>query len=180
LYVDDAVSSSSFDHDIDDQSEGNFVYDGNGNITTDLQKNIGSIDYDIRNLQYKMSFGLLSKLTLSALEISDSVEYKAKDTIVTESTVSVLSGANVTLKAGGGIVLKPGFSADSGSVVNALIDASLQQNQIVGDSVLYAYDSQGSRVKKSSNGSEKYYIRDMDGNVIAVYTQAEKNMRRTV
>ncbi|MGD8778059.1 MAG: hypothetical protein PVH88_03765 [Ignavibacteria bacterium] len=109
LYVDDAVSSSSFPHDIDDQSEGNFVYDGNGNITTDLQKNISSIDYDIRNLQYKMSFGLLSKLTLSTLEISDSVEYKAKDTIVTESTVSVLSGANVTLKAGGGIVLKPGF-----------------------------------------------------------------------
>jgi RHS repeat-associated protein len=170
LYVDDAVTSSSFPHDIDDQSEGNFAYDGNGNITTDLQKNITSMDYDIRNLQYKMSFGLLSKLTLSALEISDSVEYKAKDTIVTESTVSVLSGANVTLKAGGGIVLKPGFSADSGSVVNALIDASLQ-NQTIGDSVLYAYDSQGSRVKKSSNGSEKYYIRDMDGNVIAVYDE---------
>ncbi|MBU0476037.1 MAG: hypothetical protein KKF62_17965 [Bacteroidetes bacterium] len=171
-FVDDASPSSNFETDIDDQSVGNYTYDGNGNLKTDLQKNITSLDYDIRNLQNKMNFGLLRVLKLSAVDIDNTAEYKAKDTLKTENNVTIASGANVTFKAGAAITLKPGFSVASGAVFTAVIDANLQ-NQTIGSTVKYVYDAQGNRVKKdySDYSSEKYYIRDASGNVIAVYDE---------
>lgn len=172
LYVDDAATSSDYETDIDDQSSGNYVYDGNGNIVTDLQKNISSITYDTRNLQHEMNFGLLSLLILNGINIDNTAEYKAKDTLKTESSVTINSGADVTFKSGGTITLNAGFSVDSGAVFSAVIDASLQQDTI-GSKVRYVYDAGGNRVRKDYTdfSTEKYYVRDAGGNVISVYDE---------
>jgi hypothetical protein len=172
LYVDDAVSSSIADDDIDDQETGNYTYDGNGNMTGDAGKNISSIEYDIKNLPYQMDFGLLSLLTLSSIEIDNEITYKAKDTIRTQNTVIILSGADVRFTSGSTIELKAGFSVAEGGIFRAEVDESLL-NESVGSTVKYAYDAGGNRVKKSYSqfNSEKYYVRDASGNVLSVYDE---------
>ena len=117
--------------------------------------------YYNRSLQYKMSLGLLKLLKLKSITITGTKEYKAKDTLVTENAVTVLSGADVTFKAGMSVILKPGFTVAQGAVFNGKIDPTLQQ-QTVDSEVKYVYDSQGNRVKKSYSdlNSEKYYVRD--------------------
>ncbi|MGD8782717.1 MAG: RHS repeat-associated core domain-containing protein, partial [Ignavibacteria bacterium] len=172
LYVDDAVSSSIADDDIDDQETGNYTYDGNGNMTGDAGKNISSIEYDIKNLPYQMDFGLLSLLTLSSIEIDNEATYSAKDTIRTQNTVSILSGGDVRFISGSTIKLKAGFSVAEGGTFRAEVDESLL-NESIGSTVKYAYDAGGNRVKKSYSqfNSEKYYVRDASGNVLSVYDQ---------
>lgn len=172
LYVEDAASLSNYSTDIDDQSSGNYVYDGNGNLKTDLQKNITAIDYSTQNLPYNMSFGLLSVLKLGAIDIDNTAEYKAKDTLKTQNSVNINSVAIVTFKSGAAITLNMGFSVEADATFTAEIDASLQ-NDTIGSTVKYIYDAQGNRVKKNYTdfSSEKYYVRDAMGNVISVYDE---------
>jgi hypothetical protein len=49
-YISDGVPSGSYGSDIDNQTSGNYTYDGNGNATRDLGNGVTSISYNIRNL----------------------------------------------------------------------------------------------------------------------------------
>jgi hypothetical protein len=46
-YVNDKVNSSYYTDDIDDQSEGNYTYDANGNLISDIQGGITAIDWTV-------------------------------------------------------------------------------------------------------------------------------------
>lgn len=46
-YVDDVVTSTNYTTDIDDQSSGNYTYDAIGNLTADVQEQIGTITWSV-------------------------------------------------------------------------------------------------------------------------------------
>jgi hypothetical protein len=48
-YITDGVAAGAFSSDIDNQSAGNYQYDGNGNVTAAMGDSLGFVIFDINN-----------------------------------------------------------------------------------------------------------------------------------
>ena len=164
-HVDDAVSASVAEHDMDDQSEGNYTYDASGNVTSDTSKKLLDIKYDFRNLAYRLNYGGSVIINTS---YNSTENIKSGWNIETCGIVNLSGSSDVTFSSGNAVNLKPGFYAKAGCTFHALIDPSLQNTSPA--QLKMTYDQNGRRVlRANADGSRTSYVRDASGNVFSVY-----------
>ena len=150
------------------QSAGNYDYDGNGNLTKDVSKDLVSITYDYRDLPTKIEFNLPATLVLDVVAPITGVRtYRALQTITAQNNFVVASGGDVTMQAGSKITLKPGFTAQSGSRFQAQMDPNIGIQP--GNTISLTYNQAGERIAKNTETyGTLYYIRGVYGQTIAL------------
>ncbi|RMG43057.1 MAG: hypothetical protein D6732_00505, partial [Methanobacteriota archaeon] len=129
---------------------------------------VKNITYDYRDLPTQIGFNLPANLVLDvAAPITGTRTYRALQTITAQNNFVVASGGDVTFIAGQRIELKPGFQAQNGSRFQAQIDPNIGSQP--GNVLSLTYNQNGERIKKHSdtNGT-LYYIRGVDGQVVAL------------
>ncbi|MBD1395428.1 RHS repeat-associated core domain-containing protein [Mucilaginibacter glaciei] len=156
------------------------TYDGNGNILTYLRNGAAaSSSQSMDNLSYNYARDANGKLTSNKLQyIADAVATSnyANDLRNQTNTTNYRYDAigNMTYDAQSNIT---GPSNDLNNGINWSVYGKIQTiNNSVTGNIIYQYDAAGNRVSKTAGGLTTYYVRDAQGNTLAVYDNGGSNI----
>jgi RHS repeat-associated protein len=144
---------------VSDYQEG-FTYDGNGNILT-ATRNAGAVTA-MDNLAYKYNHNASGRLTNNELNyITDAVTTHNWPYGLDNQAIS-----NYTYDAIGNMTADV---VDTISNINWTVYGKIQNVTNSKGIITYTYDPSGQRVSKTANGTTTWYIRDAQGNTLALY-----------
>ncbi|SDR89064.1 RHS repeat-associated core domain-containing protein [Mucilaginibacter mallensis] len=138
----------------------NFTYDGNGNILT-ATRNAGAATA-MDNLTYRYNHNTSGRLTNNELNY-------ITDAVTTHNWPYGLSNQainNYTYDAIGNMTADV---ADTISNINWTVYNKIQSLTNSKGTIIYTYDPEGQRVSKTLSGITTWYIRDAQGNALALY-----------
>jgi len=144
---------------VTDYQEG-FTYDGNGNILT-ATRNAGAATA-MDNLTYRYNKNTSGRLTNNKLNY-------ITDAVTTQNWPYGLNNQannNYTYDAIGNMTAD---KADTLSSINWTVYNKIQSLTNSKGTITYTYDPSGQRVSKTLNGITTWYIRDAQGNTLALY-----------
>lgn len=137
----------------------NFTYDGNGNILrANRTGNVGAMD----SLQYQYSYDSNGHLANNKLNY---VTDKANDIAYTTDIKNQPTN-NYTYDAIGNLIHDTQAGIDS---INWSVYGKIKKVAKGSIIVTYTYDPGGQRVTKTADGITTYYVRDGQGNTLALY-----------
>ncbi|WP_443938770.1 RHS repeat domain-containing protein [Pedobacter sp. MW01-1-1] len=137
----------------------NFNYDANGNILT-LQRNKGNGSL-MDNLTYTYSRDANGRLQHNKLQsVSDSQGI---------NNGGDMGSSNYTYDAIGNLT---GDAAEGISDIQWSVYGKIKQINKNSGNIVYNYDASGNRISKTANGLTTWYVRDAQGNALALYDNA--------
>lgn len=141
----------------------NFTYDGNGNIlSTNRNGNAGLMD----SLAYNYSRDADGYLTDNRLH---SVNDRASDGAYSTDLKNQSDTGNYKYDAIGNLIHDTQAGIDS---INWSVYGKIKKVAKGANAITYSYDPGGQRVTKTAAGLTSYYVRDAQGNTLALYDNA--------
>ncbi|PJJ79983.1 RHS repeat-associated core domain-containing protein [Mucilaginibacter auburnensis] len=140
------------------------TYDGNGNIETAKRYTAAGTMIDDLNYRYTKDGNNKLNTNNRLLYITDAIPAATVNDLPTQSIGNYQYDeiGNLTTD------VKANISAIDWTVYGKIKGIT----KTAGSNLLYAYDATGNRVKKTVGSTNTYYVRDAQGNALAVYTQA--------
>jgi hypothetical protein len=140
-----------------------FTYDGNGNILALQRTNQGGVPMDALDYKYERDTKTGRLKTNRLRQVADAVGGSAGDFDLAAGQIA----ENYRYDQIGNMIVdnQSGINNIDWSVYGKirLIDKGANGN------ITYSYDPSGNRVSKTSNNLNTYYVRDAQGNNLAVY-----------
>ncbi|SDR89317.1 RHS repeat-associated core domain-containing protein [Mucilaginibacter mallensis] len=138
----------------------NFTYDGNGNILTAMRNAGAAIAMD--NLTYRYNHNTSGRLTNNELNY-------ITDAVTTHNWPYGLNNQSINNYTYDAIGNMTADVADTISNINWTVYNKIQSLTNSKGTITYTYDPSGQRVSKTLNGITTWYIRDAQGNTLALY-----------
>jgi RHS repeat-associated protein len=136
-----------------------FTYDGNGNIQNVLRNMNSGVAMDKLNYQYNLSAGRLVNNRLNFIT----------DSVTTHTYPYGLDNQNINNYTYDAIGNMTADLVDTVSNINYTVYGKIQTLTNSKGILTYTYDAAGQRVTKNLSGITTYYIRDAQGNTLALY-----------
>jgi RHS repeat-associated protein len=136
-----------------------FTYDGNGNIQNVLRNMNSGVAMDKLNYQYNLSAGRL---------INNRLNY-ITDSVTTHTYPYGLDNQNLNNYTYDAIGNMTADVVDTVNNINYTVYGKIQTLTNSKGTLTYTYDPSGQRVTKNLSGITTYYIRDAQGNTLALY-----------
>ncbi|SDR89174.1 RHS repeat-associated core domain-containing protein [Mucilaginibacter mallensis] len=153
----------------------NAMYDGNGNILTYGRNGAAPTAQTIDSLTYNYpkTSGRLSSNRLQ--NINDAIANSNYTGDLTNQT----NATNYRYDAIGNLIYDAQSNITGNDGTNAItwsVYGKIQSIYKTTGTISYTYDPSGQRVSKMANGLTTYYIRDAQGNTLAIYDNAHSNL----
>ena len=154
----------------------NVTYDGNGNILTYGRNGAAPTAQTIDSLIYRYNTNPNGTLNNNRIRrITDAIANSNYTGDITNQTVS----SNYHFDAIGNLIydFQSGITGNDG--VNSItwsVYGKIQSIYKTTGTISYTYNPAGERVSKTANGLTTYYIRDAQGNTLAIYDNAHSNL----
>jgi len=167
------ISGSSWDRSsITLNYQENATYDGNGNILTYGRNGAVPTAQTIDSLTYNYLKNTSGRLTNNRLQnINDAIANSNYTGDLTNQT----NTTNYRYDAIGNLIYDAQSNITGNDGVNAItwsVYGKIQSIYKTTGTISYTYDPSGQRVSKTTNGLTTYYIRDAQGNTLAIYDNA--------
>ncbi|TCC87295.1 hypothetical protein EZ428_21575 [Pedobacter frigiditerrae] len=142
-----------------------FSYDGNGNILSLSRNKAGGAGMDQLAYGYNYTNGKL---------VNNRLNYVRDDNTTSNETGELKGQANYGYDAIGNLI------SDSNEGLNNIdwnVYGKIKQIYKATGNISYGYDPSGNRVSKALNGLSTYYVRDAQGNNLAVYEKTGSTIK---